>query len=202
MTRHRTLLRQAWSSGPDPRRTRFRRRRRASRGASRGHGGFAGSWGLRGVSLWGTWGQPLFFVLGTWGQPWGDLGSALFFGGTWGQPFGDLGSAFVFCFRSRRYPPDGNKRAIGVSGASRGQPLFFVFGRAGIHRTETNARSKSCSRTSGGRTHGRDFWPLNADDSLIARCAKKMGNGESRGAPRSITEPTLTRTATDRRSWP
>jgi hypothetical protein len=24
---------------------------------------------------------------------------------------------------------------------ARGQPLFFVFGRAGIHRTETNARS-------------------------------------------------------------
>jgi hypothetical protein len=54
-------------------------------------------------------------------------------------------------------------------------PLFFVFGRAGIHRTETNARSKSCSRTSGGRTHGRDFWPLNADDSLIARSRQEDG---------------------------
>jgi hypothetical protein len=61
------------------------------------------------------------------------------------------------------------------SAFSRGEPLFFVLGRAGIHRTETNARPKSCSRTSGGRTHGRDFWPLNADDSLIARSRQEDG---------------------------
>ena len=70
--------------------------------------------------------------------------------------------------------------ALGASrgqplGASLGQPLFFVFGRAGIHRTETNARSKLCSRTSGGRTRGRDFWPLNADDSRIARSRQEDG---------------------------
>jgi len=61
------------------------------------------------------------------------------------------------------------------SDPSRRQPLFFVFGRAGIHRTETNARSRSCSRTSGGRTYGRDFWPLNADDSLIALAPRRWG---------------------------
>jgi len=66
-------------------------------------------------------------------------------------------------------------RGFAGSGASRDQPLFFVFGRAGIHRTETNARSKSCSKTSRGRTHGRDFWPLNADDSLIARSRQEDG---------------------------
>ena len=60
-------------------------------------------------------------------------------------------------------------------GASRGEPWFFVFGRAGIHRTETNARSKSCSRTSGGRTHVGDFLPLNADDCLIARSRQEDG---------------------------
>jgi hypothetical protein len=107
-------------------------------------------------------------------------------GASRGQPSGASRGQPLFLGASRGQP----------LGASRGQPLFFVFGRAGIHRTETNARSKSCSKSSGGRTHGRDFWPLYAHDSLIARSRQEDGNGESRGAPRSITEPTLTRTAT------
>jgi hypothetical protein len=46
-------------------------------------------------------------------------------------------------------------------GASRRQPLFFVFGRGGIHRTETGVetgpRSDSGCRTSGGTEPRRDF---------------------------------------------
>src|SRR5271167_3194867 len=54
-------------------------------------------------------------------------------------------SAFVFCFRSCRYPPDGNERAIKV----------MLQDQRG--------------------THGRDFWPVNADDSLIARSRQEDG---------------------------
>jgi len=80
-------------------------------------------------------------------------------------------------WRPQPSDPSDTKPGSGLRGvgASRGQPLFFVLGRAGIHRTETNARSKSCSRTGGGRTHGRVFWPLNADDSLIARSRQEDG---------------------------
>ncbi len=45
----------------------------------------------------------------------GFAGSAFVFRGFAGSAFrGFAGSAFVFCFRSCRYPPDGNERAIKV----------------------------------------------------------------------------------------
>ena len=68
--------------------------------------------GLRGVSLWGfaasgaSRGQPG----ASRGQP---LGASRGQGASRGRG-GFAGSAFVFCFRSCRYPPDGNERAIKV----------------------------------------------------------------------------------------
>ena len=53
------------------------------------------------------------------------------------------------------------------------------------------------------RTRDQSHAPRPAGDArTVVILRQEDGNGESRGAPRSITEPTLTRTATDRRSWP
>ena len=97
-------------------------------------------------------------------------------------------------------------------GASRGQPLFFVFGRAGIHRTETNARGFAGSslcflffgragihRTEtnadqshaagpgGGRTHGRRGFAGSAFvlwASVVSLCFLfSVARGASRGQP-------------------
>jgi hypothetical protein len=45
---------------------------------------------------------------------------------------------------------------------------YIIFGRAGIQRMETK-RDQGHDPGPAGRAHGRDFWPLNADNSLIAR---------------------------------
>jgi len=74
--------------------------------------------------------------------------------------------------------------------ASRCQPLFFVFGRGGIPRTETGDGNRTAIRTPdaitfglhdqrGNRTPVVISWPGNADDNRIARLRQERSSGKA-----------------------